>query len=328
VTPPRLRPPTRFVLPLIALRFGLLIALLLTVLLLAVLPASPAAAAPGSPADPWPGLSDVAIPMLAHAPPMLAQTASLLAQTGPAVPPAAPAQGSEAPALPAAEENPAPGGMAARAWQGAWDAISGQSVVLGLGYTQGTLKFPRFRGDSGAQPQITDNGRITLLLRYETTERYFAEYPLRVGKAALGYNFAGSYSALDVDHQLQSSAFAGTNLGTSVKGDYLDAAPQLFVRLGPLYADRAVFWKFAVGLGAALVRMQGSVLPHNGTVAEPAVAVDSHGVRLAEYITVNWELQVEHWLLAFQSHYLAGRADTDPFTYEVYALSLGYSLRF
>ncbi|HKI98406.1 MAG TPA: hypothetical protein VKB51_08040 [bacterium] len=237
-----------------------------------------------------------------------------------------PAPTEESPQTDAAQ--PAAIALGRQVWQESWDALHGQSIILGAGYTQGTLKFPKFRGAPGVDPQVTDNGRLTLLFRYETTERYFAKLPLQVGQVAFGYNFAGSYAMLQVDRQLVDNPFMGQNLGTSVHGNYLAGAPQLFVRIGPLYADRAVFWKFAVGLGAALVRLHGTVLPHNGQVAEPVEAVDSEGTRLAEYITVNWELQMERWLLAFQSHYLQGHAGQDFFTYEVYALSLGYTVRF
>ncbi len=254
----------------------------------------------------------------------------------PARPVAAQAQ-APAPVAPAVP--PAEGGRAEivlnperelgeRLWQAAWDNLAGQTLVLGAGYEQGTLKFPSFRGELGASPQITDNGRITLLLRYETQERYFAQYPLRFGKAAFGYNFVGSYSQLRVDRQLAGSAFVGQGLGTVVQGDYLVGAPQLFVRMGPLYPEHAVFWKFGAGLGAGLVRLSGSVLPRNGTAGDTPQSVDTHGAKLAEYINVIWELQVEHWLLAFRSLYLAGRAQTDRYTYEVYSLSLGYGLRF
>ena len=258
--------------------------------------------------------------------------AQLPAPAGPAVPLQAPA--SAEPAVPPAEPGqseivPSPGReLGERLWQAAWDNLAGQTLVLGAGYEQGTLKFPAFRGELGANPQITDNGRITLLLRYETQERYFAEYPLRFGKAALGYNLVGSYSQLRVERQLAGSAFVGQGLGTAVQGDYLVAAPQLFVRMGPLYPGRAVFWKFGAGLGAGLVRLSGSVLPRNGTAGEAPQSVGSDGARLAEYINVIWELQVEHWLLAFRSLYLAGRAGSDRYTYEVYSLSLGYGLRF
>jgi hypothetical protein len=272
--------------------------------------------------------------LLAWAAPCRAQSAAAQPAATPAQPAATPAQPAAAPAVPqavpapAAAEPPAAEEPGSRVWQATWEALHGQSIVLGGGYTQGTLKFPRFRGDPGAQPQITDNGALTLLLQYETSEQYFATFPLQSGQAAFGYNFVASYAGLDVNRQLHGNAFQGEALGSAVKGDYLVAAPLVFVRVGPLYPDRHVFWKFGVGVGAALVRLHGQVLPYGGDQGEALEPVDSKGTVLTLYDTFTWELELERWLIAFKSLFLGGKADQDRFTYEVYSLSLGYRLRF
>lgn len=240
------------------------------------------------------------------------------------VPATGPDQGLALPAQEPAEE-PAGTGQEAlqvgqRVWQTTWESLSGQTLVLGAGYEQGTLKFL----SPPHTAEITDNGRLTLLLRYETQERYVLRMPLRQGQLALGYDFIGSYGTLHVDRQLVSSAFVGQNLGTSVKGDYLVGAPQVFLRMGPLYPGRDVFWKFSVGLGGALVRLHGNAQDANGNT----FSANTSGLHLDEYLTVGWELEVERWLLIFKSLYLAGKASSDRFTYEVYALSLGYAVRF
>jgi hypothetical protein len=248
------------------------------------------------------------------------------AQSAPAVPPAAAAQAA-APAEPQGGLSVAQE-LGQQVWQVTWDALQGQSVIIGGGYTQGTLKFRKFRGDPAAQVQITDNGRLTLLLQYETSESYLLEVPLQAGRVAIGYNIAASYGGLEVDRHLSGNAFQGEALGSSVRGDYLVAAPLLFVRMGPLYPDRAVFWKFGVGVGGGLVRLQGQVLPYGGTRGEALEPVDSKGAVATLFTTATWELEIERWLIAFKALNLAGKAGEDPFTYEVYSLSLGYKVRF
>lgn len=225
-------------------------------------------------------------------------------------------------------ESPAPTTLTDQVYQQAWDALKGQSLIVGGGYTQATLKFPQFRGDRGASPLVTDNGRISLLLQYETPERYFLEYPLQGGRAAFGYNFVFNYGQIAVNRQLQTSAFHGADVGTEVTGDYLVAAPFVFLRLGPLYPDRAVFWKFGFGVGGAVVRLDGDIRPFNGTHGEDKESVSSKGAVPALFTTATWELDIENWLVIFQSLFLSGTADHDHFTYEVYSLSLGYRVRF
>jgi len=83
-----------------------------------------------------------------------------------------------------------------RVWESAWDLQKGQSVVLGLSYTQSTLKFPYFRDDPDAMAQITDNGIISPMIKYNTEEDYFKTWELRSGRAALGYNVSFSYQRI------------------------------------------------------------------------------------------------------------------------------------
>jgi hypothetical protein len=237
------------------------------------------------------------------------------------------------PAQPPAPEEPQAGAavleVGARVWERTWEELEGQSIALGAGYTQGTLKFPQFHGDPRAQPQITDNGRFSLLAQFRTEEQYLAQWPLEAGRAAIGYNFVASYGRLAVDRQLRSSAFSGDDVGTAVSGDYLVVAPVALLRLGPLYPTRAVFWKFALGLGGGLVRFEGEVLPRVDLPDSwPKERVSTEGSAPAFYVTVLWELQMEQWLLLFQSLYLRGFAGNDLFLYEVFSLSLGYTIRF
>jgi len=244
------------------------------------------------------------------------------AQT-PAVPPAASPPGDPPP-----DQGEDPAGLAERLVQRAWEQLQGQSVVLGLGYAQGTAKFAEFGGDRGVQPQLTDNGRFDLLLQYETTERYFAEYPLVTGRAAFGFNFVGSVSGLVVDRQLHGNAFQGEDLGSAVKGSYVAGAPMVFLRLGPLYPNRSVFWKAGAGLGLGLIEFEGRVLLNVGEADQAFAPVDSGGPVPALLMTYLWELEMDDWLIVFKSILLNGRAGDQLFSYELYSLGVGYKLRF
>ncbi|MBI4082992.1 MAG: hypothetical protein HY423_10315 [Candidatus Lambdaproteobacteria bacterium] len=290
-------------------------ALLLAAALAAVLPAlAPAAAqAQGSPREAAPVLT-----------PMQAPTG-----TAPGAAPGSPAPGEGiAPAAPGLRERAERALEAARpVWNAAWEPLKGQSLTVGGGYAQATLKFPGLGGDATANPQLTDNGRVVPFIQYETAETYFKTYPLRGGQAALGYSLVVHYATFSADRQLRTSAFAGDDLGTRVSGDYAAAAPQVFVRLGPLYPDRRIFWKFAGGLGAGLVRFDGTVLPHS-VAGETEQPVGHGAARLSLFTAFAWELQVDAWVLAFSSRYLGGYAANRLFTYELYSLSLGYSFRF
>ncbi|MBI3992365.1 MAG: hypothetical protein HY342_03755 [Candidatus Lambdaproteobacteria bacterium] len=213
-------------------------------------------------------------------------------------------------------------------WEASWRAVGGQSLQVGAGYVQGTFKFAQIGGDPTANPQLTDNGRFSPFLRYQTPESYVLEFPLREGRIALGYDAALEFGALAAERQLRTSAFVGEALGTHVRGDYLAAAPQVFARIGPLYPNRAIFWKFGAGVGLAAVRFDARVLPRADLPTLPKVRLSSAGYVAALLVPATWELQIERWALLFRSLFLAGSVDGQRFTYEVYGLSLGYTFRF
>jgi len=133
---------------------------------------------------------------------------------------------------------------------------------------------------------------------------------------------------LNVNSQLHGNAFRGESLGTAVFGDYVTIAPQAFVRMGPLYKDRAIFWKFAAGLGLALTRLDGELLPYNGLENEQREQVGTGGISPCFFMPFGWELQLEHWVLSFRSEFLSGYAQDDFFTYELYELKLSYTFFF
>ena len=125
-----------------------------------------------------------------------------------------------------------------------------------------------------------------------------------------------------------NNAFVGQDLGVQVKGDFLVGTPMLLLRLGPLYPDRTIFWKFAIGVGVALVRFGGQIQPYPDIKGYPMAPVGTPSRSPAAHVLVNWEFQVDAWVLSFESSYLYGHAGNDPYTFEAYSLSLAHTYRF
>jgi hypothetical protein len=231
--------------------------------------------------------------------------------------PAAPAEATVSPQLEALQN----------AAQRAADTVRGQSVTLGLGYGQTTAKFGFPSLDKG-RAQITDNGTLVPLVQYNSPESYFWESPLKVGRAALGYNLVANYAAFSLNRQLTVGPFQGANVGTRVTGSYVAAAPMVFVRLGTLYPERTIFWKFGVGAGAAAVQYKGTVIATTASSARYLEPVQFNGDSLSVYTTEVWELQVERWSLLFKGAQSSGSARHENFTLEEYSLTLGYGFTF
>ncbi|MBU3917497.1 hypothetical protein KKA14_18340 [bacterium] len=210
----------------------------------------------------------------------------------------------------------------------AWQVLKGNSIILAGGYGQGTFKLFSFQGNDFANPQMTDNGKTTPFIRYLSQESYFAEYPLRIGKIAFGYNYSAEYATIVVNRQLVTNAFYGDDLGTEIKGDFFIFAPQVFVKMGPLYADRNIFWRFGGGIGVGFVSFDGTVYPFDALAGESSEKLSSNGYNLSFFMPFSWELQIEDWVLSFHSIYLSGRGGGESYSYELYVLDLGYTFRF
>lgn len=198
--------------------------------------------------------------------------------------------------------------------------LRGQSITLGLGYAQGSFKLPL--------STLTDNGAAEYIFEYDSTEKALLQWHMATGSGLLGLNLTGTLGHFRTDYQLVSSAVTGTDIGTGVSGNYLAGAPMLFVRFGPLYSGSEIYWKFGAGLGVGLMRYSGTaavdVSAPNPPVIEPE---SSQGTRLAEYIPVDWELQINHWNLIFTSKYFYVRSSPSA-TYELYGLGLAYRFDF
>jgi len=207
----------------------------------------------------------------------------------------------------------------------ALDRVRGQSLSLGLGYVQGTLKLNHREGATG-NAQVTDNGGSNFLVDYSGGDQVIRSWPMRTGRFVLGWNLTASLGQFQVDRQLIGSAIRGENVGTRVRGAYLAGAPCLFVRMGPLWEDRAVYCVFGFGVGAGAFSTEGNARfgGNPGTLLTLG-----GGVRPALYDKAFWQFQMGHWVLEFDSKYFLTR---DPnfsmATYELYGLGLAYQIRF
>lgn len=228
--------------------------------------------------------------------------------------------------LPARADDPPGPGVVKALTDKAREELRGSSVTLGAGYIQGTFKAHANAPGLG-ETQLTDNGQLNLLLDYTGKDRALARAPMASGSFLLGWNVTGTLGQFTPDRQLLNSAITGTDVGTQIKGQYAAVAPSLFVRMGPLYPGKDIYWSFGVALGAGAVRYSGSVV-YSGDLGQ-AAPVGGSGLKPALYEAAFWQLDLGHWVLVFNSKYFLIRDPSlSSATYEVYGLSLGYRIKF
>jgi hypothetical protein len=144
----------------------------------------------------------------------------------------------------------------------------------------------------------------------------------------------GSFGQQDTHYQLNaySSAIIGDDLGSKVTGDFLSAAPFLYLRLGPVYPGSDSFWLFGYGAGVAAYHFNGDPIFYtpqgNGTVLATSFHVSS-SAQLFIYQTWRWQFHYGDWDVLFTGKSLSGRkiAGYDT-SYEDYGLGLAYTIRF
>jgi hypothetical protein len=208
--------------------------------------------------------------------------------------------------------------------------LKGQSIQLGLSYSQGTFKMSK----GNSRSQLTDNGRATAIIDYTSPEHVVGKLPMKYGDAVLGINFGGSFGQQHTDYQINpnSSAIIGDKLGSKVTGDYLAGAPLLYLRLGPLYPGTDSYWLFGYGPGVALYHFSGNPIFYtpqpNGTILATSMPI-SGTTQLYFYQTWRWQFHYGNWDLLFTGKSLSGRKVNGYNTsYEDYGLGLAYSLHF
>ena len=207
--------------------------------------------------------------------------------------------------------------------------LKGQSISLGYSYAQGTFKMSR----GSTKSQLTDNGRASPIINYTTGEWVLDKFPMKYGDGAIGVNLGGSFGEQDDHFEINpnSSAIIGQDLGSKVTGDYLTAAPLLYLRLGPVYPGSDSFWLFGYGPGVALYHFSGNPIfytPQKGGYLATSGPVSSPAT-LFLFQTWRWQFHYGNWDMLFIGRQLSGRKVGGYNTsYEDYSLGLAYTLHF
>lgn len=209
--------------------------------------------------------------------------------------------------------------------------LQGQSIQLGVSYAQGTFKMAN---GPAVRSQITDNGRAALILDFTGSEHVIGKMNMKYGSAVLGFNLGGTYGHVSVDKQLTptSSAIIGQDVGSSINGNYLAAAPFIYIRLGPVYPGTDSYWLAGYGVGGALFNFHGNPAFYTATPSgtlTPTFEPVSSGTKLFLYQTWRWQFHYGHWDVLFTAKQLSNQKVMGQDTsYEDYALGVDYSFQF
>lgn len=241
---------------------------------------------------------------------------------------------SAASAIPAPEAAPPVSSLQEQALQAAGRAqeyLRGQSLTVGLGWSQDFFRLYSTSKIERPGPElatVTDNGALAPSVQYDSQEFGLATLPLRTGALALGYNFIFTYSTFSVNRETVDNPFVGEDRGTRVSGDFALAGPMLFARLGPLYPESELFWRLGGGAGAALMRYSGTVEIRQGEHFGEVIRVSDQANRLRLFTALLWELQFSRWLLTFRSMAIIASGGDAVAGLERHSLSLAYNFRF
>lgn len=196
-----------------------------------------------------------------------------------------------------------------------------KSFTLGLAYMQMTYKSTH--ANVSGNSQITDNGAPSPILELNSKEKVLQAWALPMGSAIIGWDINASVSTFDTRYQLLTSAFRGQDIGTKVSGGYVGIAPTLFLKMGPLYPGRDIYWKIGYGIGPGLFQGSGTAYFNNGATYD----VGSPSSVLALYQTVNWQFQVDHWNLYIMGKILLPQG-SERSSLEAYGAGIAYRFGF
>lgn len=202
----------------------------------------------------------------------------------------------------------------------AMSKLQKESFTLGLAYTQVTYKTTH--ANAIGNTQITDNGAPSPIIELKSSEKKLKSWPLRVGSAIIGWDINASASFFNTRYQLINSAFRGQNIGTKVSGGYIGVAPTLFLKMGPLYSGRDIYWKVGYGIGPGLFQGSGTAFfntPQGGVINN----VGSSSAVFALYNTASWQLQVGRWNFDIMGKWLLPQ-DGNHTSLESYGFGLAY----
>ncbi len=221
------------------------------------------------------------------------------------------------------------------------DYLKGQSILLGLSYTQGTFNMTGVKPSAGSAT-LTDNGHATAIVDYTSSEHVLTKMHMKYGDAVWGLNFVGSFGQQNTDYQTQpgQSILVGQNLGTKVTGDYLAGAPFLYLRLSPLYPGSDSYWLFGYGIGGALWHFSGVPItfapnPLGGLTAN-LTPFDSSS-KLYLYQTFRWQFHYGNWDIVathreigtgFGSIIKPGQTNGYKVNYQDFGIGVAYNIHF
>lgn len=195
-----------------------------------------------------------------------------------------------------------------------------QSFTLGLAYAQVTYKT--YHSDTIGNTQITDNGAPSLILELSSSEKILKEWALKSSSAIIGWDISAAASIFDTRYQLLNSAFRGKDIGTNVKGGYFGIAPMLFLKIGPVYPGKNLYWKVGYGIGPGLLKSSGTAY-FNSSSGGVIYNVGSTQPAIAIYNTAIWQLQAEHWYFDILAKWLQAQ-DGKRTSLESYGFGVAY----
>lgn len=198
------------------------------------------------------------------------------------------------------------------------------SFTLGLAYVQVTYKTTN--PNSTTKAQLTDNGAPSLILELTSKEKILKDWPLVVGNAFIGWDINAAASIFDTHYELIDSALRGVNRGTKVTGGYLGVAPTIFLKVGPLYANKNIFWKIGYGVGPGLIKSKGqaSFATSSGRINYD---VGKSSPVMAIYNSAVWQLVINDWSFNLIGKWLTSLDGTKT-SVESYGFGAGYRFLF
>ena len=195
-----------------------------------------------------------------------------------------------------------------------------ESFSLGIAYSQVTYKTTH--ANTFGYTQISDNGAFYPVLELNSSEKILQSWPMRTGSVIIGWDINASASYFNVQDQLINSGFRGQNIGTQVTGGYIGIAPIAFLKMGPLYPERKIYWKTGYGIGPGLFSGSGTAYfntAQGGTVYN----VGSNSSGFALYYNASSQLQVDHWYFDISGKWLQAQ-DGNHSTLESYGFGFAY----
>ncbi|HEV7165545.1 MAG TPA: hypothetical protein VGO35_09170 [Gammaproteobacteria bacterium] len=213
------------------------------------------------------------------------------------------------------------------------DYLKGQSILLGVSYTQGTFKMTGIKAPAGSA-ELTDNGNATAIIDYTSSEHVLSKMHMKYGDAVWGLNFVGTFGQQNTNYETipGQSVIVGKNLGTKITGDYLAGAPFLYLRLSPLYPGSDSYWLFGYGIGGALWHFSGLPIIYTpigpNTLLATAAPFDS-STKLYLYQTWRWQFHYGNWDVVGTVKYIgSGHSNGYNVSYQDYGIGIAYNIHF